>query len=103
MYIPGFIPPTVSFVTKYKEAYGEIPNQFAADAYDGVYIIKAAIEEANATPDMSVSDLCDALKGAMVNITVDGLTGDGMTWEATGEVSKAPKAMVIKDGVYVGY
>ena len=94
---------TVSFVTKYKQAYGEIPNQFAADAYDGVYIIKAAIEAANATPDMSVSDLCDALKSAMVNISVDGLTGDGMTWEATGEVSKAPKAMVIKDGVYVGY
>ena len=52
---------------------------------------------------MSVSDLCDALKEAMVNITVDGLTGAGMTWEATGEVSKDPKAMVIKDGVYVGY
>ena len=94
---------TVSFVTKYQAAYGEIPNQFAADAYDGVYIIKAAIEAANATPDMSVSDLCDALKEAMVNITVDGLTGAGMTWEATGEVSKDPKAMVIKDGVYVGY
>ena len=94
---------TVSFVTKYQAAYGEIPNQFAADAYDGVYIIKAAIEAANATPDMSVSDLCDVLKEAMVNITVDGLTGAGMTWEATGEVSKDPKAMVIKDGVYVGY
>ena len=94
---------TVSLVTKYQAAYGEIPNQFAADAYDGVYIIKAAIEAANATPDMSVSDLCDALKEAMVNITVDGLTGAGMTWEATGEVSKDPKAMVIKDGVYVGY
>ena len=94
---------TVSFVKKYQEAYGEIPNQFAADAYDGVYIIKAAIEAANVTPDMSVSDLCDALKEAMVNITVDGLTGTGMTWEATGEVSKDPKAMVIKDGVYVGY
>lgn len=91
---------TQAFVAKYQEAYGEIPNQFAADAYDAIYIIKAAIEEAGATPDMSVSDLGTALSEAMTKITVDGLTGDGMTWEATGEASKAPKAVVIKDGAY---
>ena len=91
---------TQAFVTKYQEAYGEVPNQFAADAYDAIYIIKAAIEEAGAIPDMSVSDLGTALSEAMTKITVDGLTGDGMTWEATGEASKAPKAVVIKDGAY---
>ena len=51
---------TVSFVTKYKEANGDIPNQFAADAYDAIYTIKALIEKANVTPDMSASDICDA-------------------------------------------
>ena len=94
---------TVSFVKKYQDRHGEIPNQFAADAYDGMYILKAAIEAANATPDMSVSDLCEALKAAMTTITVDGLTGEGMTWQKSGEVSKAPKAMVIENGVYVAY
>ena len=94
---------TVSFVKKYQDRHGEIPNQFAADAYDGMYILKAAIESANATPDMSVSDLCEALKAAMITITVDGLTGEGMTWQDSGEVSKAPKAMVIENGVYVAY
>lgn len=94
---------TVSFVKKYQDRHGEIPNQFAADAYDGMYILKAAIESANATPDMSVSDLCEALKAAMITITVDGLTGEGMTWQKSGEVSKAPKAMVIENGVYVAY
>jgi len=94
---------TVNFVTKYQEAYGETPIQFAADAYDGMYIIKAAIEKAGVAPDASVSDMCEALKAAMVEISVDGLTGEGMTWAATGEVSKDPKAMVIKDGVYVTY
>lgn len=94
---------TVSFVKKYQDRHGEIPNQFAADAYDGMYILKAAIETANATPDMSVSDLCEALKAAMITITVDGLTGEGMTWQKSGEVSKAPKAMVIENGVYVAY
>lgn len=92
---------TVNFVTKYQENYGEIPNQFAADAYDAIYIMKAAIEEAGITPDMNASDICDAMKSVITTISVDGLTGDGMTWAATGEVSKGPKAVVIKDGVYV--
>lgn len=91
---------TKAFVAKYQEAYGDVPNQFAADAYDAIYIIKAAIEQAGVTPDMSAADLGAALSGAMTSISVDGLTGEGMTWQATGEVSKAPKAVVIKDGVY---
>ena len=91
---------TQAFVSKYKELYGDTPNQFGADAYDAIYAIKAAIEEAGVTPDMSVSDIGTALTEAMTKISVDGLTGNGMTWEATGEVSKAPKAMVIKDGAY---
>ena len=95
---------TQSFVTKYKEAYGDTPNQFAADGYDAIYTIKAAIEKSGVTPDMSVSDICEGLKGAMAEITVQGLTGvdEGLTWEATGEVSKQPKAMKIENGAYVG-
>lgn len=91
---------TQKFVSAYQTAYGEIPNQFAADAYDAVYILKAAAEAKNVTPDMSISDICNALKSAMTEIKVDGLTGDAMTWAATGEVNKAPKAMVIKNGEY---
>ena len=92
---------TANFVKTYKAKYGEVPNQFAADAYDAIYIIKAAIEKSGATPDMSISELGDKLIAAMPEITVDGITGDGMTWLATGEVNKAPKAVVIKDGGYV--
>ena len=91
---------TVSFVSAYQAAYGETPNQFAADGYDAIYIIKAAIENSGATPDMSVSDICEAMKGAMTQITVDGLTGAGITWSADGEPSKAPKAVKIVDGAY---
>lgn len=93
---------TVNFVTKYQEMYKEVPNQFAADAYDGVYIMKAALEAAGATPDMEASDLCDVMKTAMTEITVDGLTGAGMTWNASGEPTKAPKAVVIENGAYKG-
>ena len=93
---------TVNFVTKYKEQFGgDIPNQFAADAYDAIYIMKAAIEKAGCTPDMDASAICDAVKAAMTQISVDGLTGAGMSWTADGEVNKDPKAVVIKDGAYV--
>ena len=91
---------TQAFVSAYEEKFGETPNQFAADAYDAMYIIKAAAEQAGVTPDMSVSDICEAMKTAMTEITVDGLTGEGMTWDADGEPSKAPKAMKIVDGAY---
>ena len=92
---------TQNFVKAYQAAYGEIPNQFAADAYDGVYIVKAALEAAGCTGDMSSADICEALVGVMSSISVDGLTGQGMTWSASGEVSKAPMAVVIENGTYV--
>ena len=91
---------TQAFVSAYKEAYGDTPNQFAADTYDAIYIMKAAAEKAGVTADMNVSDICDAMKTAMTEISYDGLTGEGMTWTADGEPDKAPKAVVIKDGAY---
>ena len=92
---------TQAFVAEYQKRYGEIPNQFAADGYDAVYIIKAALEAANCTVDMSPADICEALIAVMPTLKVDGVTGEGMTWAASGEVSKAPMAIVIKDGAYV--
>lgn len=91
-----------NFVKTYKEKYKDTPNQFAADSYDAVYALKAAIEESGATPDMNASDMCDALKGAMTKIKMQGLTGgeDGLTWNESGEVTKSPKAVIIKNGAY---
>ena len=93
---------TASFVEKYKEQFGEVPNQFAADAYDCVYAYKQALENEGATPDMSAEDLCDKMIEQFTSMTFDGLTGEGMTWDATGAVSKSPKGMVIENGAYVG-
>ena len=91
-----------NFVKTYKEKYKDTPNQFAADSYDAVYALKAAIQESKATTDMSASDMCDALKGAMTKIKMQGLTGgeDGLTWNESGEVTKSPKAVIIKNGAY---
>ncbi len=91
---------TQNFVKAYEENYGTTPIQFAADAYDAVYAVKVAAEDAGLTPDMAVSDMCEALKTSMTKIKTDGLTGLGMTWNAAGEPEKAPKAMKIANGVY---
>lgn len=92
---------TSAFTKAYKDAYGDEPIQFAADAYDCVYVIKELLEKTGCTPDMSASDICDKLKAAIVDgYSYSGLTGENMSWKDTGEVSKEPKGMVIKDGVY---
>ena len=92
---------TQNFVKSYQEAFGDTPNQFAADAYDAVYILKAALEAAECTPDMSSTDICEAVVAVMPTLSVDGLTGAGMTWDASGAVSKDPMAVVIENGTYV--
>lgn len=48
-----------SFATKYQAMYGKSPTPLAADAYNSVYMIKTAIEEANATPSSFTSDMLD--------------------------------------------
>ena len=91
---------TQAFVSAYKEAYGDTPNQFAADAYDVIYSIYEAVLASGVNGDMDASDICDALKTQFTSMTFDGLTGSSMTWDATGAISKAPKAVKIENGAY---
>ena len=92
---------TKSFVAKFQDKAGIIPNQFAADAYDVIYAIAQACEAGGVTADMSASEINAILVEQFTSMTFDGLTGAGMTWAATGEVSKAPMAVVIENGTYV--
>ena len=92
---------TVSFVTKYQETYGETPDQFAADGYDAVYAIAAAMVQAG-IDDLEDGDFNDKMITAMTEISVDGLTGE-MTWTPEGEPNKKATAVVIVDGAYVAY
>ena len=92
---------TQLFVAKYQDKTGIIPNQFAADAYDVIYAIAQACEKGGVTADMSASEINAILVEQFTSMTFDGLTGSGMTWAETGEVSKAPMAVVIENGAYV--
>ena len=49
---------------------------------------------------MSESDLCEALKAAMVAIEFSGTTGNSITWTADGEPTKEPIVIKIVNGVY---
>lgn len=92
---------TAAFVEGYKAAYGETPNQFAADGYDCVYAVYEAIKAAGITSDMSAEDTCELLVNQFVdNMVFNGATGKEIKWMASGEVSKTPMIVVIKDGVY---
>lgn len=101
---------TKNFVEKFTEKYGEVPSQFAADGYDCAYAIKAALEFYAAknggldVTDLSAEQLCEILISVFTDpeFSADGVTGLGMVWDVNGQVNKEPKAVVIKDGVYVG-
>ena len=93
---------TKSFVAKYSEKYGSTPNQFAADAYDCVYALYQACQNAGVDGSWKASDACAKMIEQFTTMKFDGLTGAGMTWDKTGAVSKDPKAVVIQNGVYVG-
>ena len=93
---------TQTFVARYQELYNEVPNQFAADAYDGVYALVAAAEKADVKEGEAAEDICDRMIAAMQELEIAGVTGN-MTWSANGEVSKTPTAVVIENGVYVGF
>ncbi len=90
-----------AFVEAYEAANkNEVPNQFAADAYDVLFAMQLAANDAAITPDMSNEDISAAMSASMLNIKLDGLTGKAK-WSEDGECDKEPKAFEIKDGAYV--
>ena len=90
---------TVNFVTTYQTQHGDTPNQFAADAYDGVYALAKAIEAAGVTTETSPEDACEMFISVFPDIEITGLTGT-TKWDTTGDADKDPLVFVIKDGAY---
>ena len=81
-----------AFVSAYQANYNATPDQFAADAYDAVYVVKAAVEAAGGSTSGA------ELAAVMTSLTVEGVTGT-MTWNADGNTNKAASAILYKDGV----
>lgn len=81
-----------AFVSAYEAAYSATPDQFAADAYDAIYVIKAAVEAANGSTSGA------ELAAVMTSLEVSGVTGK-MTWTADGNTNKPASAILYKDGM----
>ena len=81
-----------AFVSAYQANYNATPDQFAADAYDAVYVVKAAVEAAGGSTSGA------ELAAVMTSLTVEGVTGT-MTWNADGNTNKAASAILYKNGV----
>ncbi len=79
-----------AFVKAYQAAYNATPDQFAADGYDAVYILKAAVEKAGSTSGA-------AMAKAMTELEIDGVTGN-MKWTADGNTQKNAMAIIYKNG-----
>lgn len=86
----------VDFVAAYKAAYGNEPDQFAADGYDAVMVIYEAMKAAGVNDvNISASDLCDKITTVLNgDFTYAGLTGT-MTWDESGASTKAPMIIEI--------
>lgn len=83
-----------AFVAAYKAEYNMDPDQFAADAYDVVMVLAAALEAKGVTDyDLDAAELGDILYEAVTSadFSYDGLTGDDMKWSKDGKCTKAPK------------
>ncbi len=91
---------SADFVAAYQDAYGEVPDQFAADAYDAVHAISEALKQTDLTADSDPTEVAEKLSEAMRSITIEGLTGT-LSWNDQGQVEKEPAAYVIQDGKYI--
>jgi branched-chain amino acid transport system substrate-binding protein len=96
-FVPTNPDPNVqAFVTAYTEKFGQVPSQFAAQAYDAVGIMLAAIRKVG--PGVTRAQLRDALAETKDYPGVTGLT----TFDPeTREPAKALSRMTVADGKYV--
>ena len=92
------------YIAKYTGKFGtDTLNQFGASAYDCVYAIYYAMEEAIAEGTeipvtISASDLCEILMAKFQSgFTFSGVTGDNITWDENGYVAKGAVKYTLKE------
>lgn len=83
-----------NFVKEYVDANGMQPDFVAANAYDSVYMLKAAIEKADSFDR-------EAIKDALYEVEFTGTQGT-LRFKENGDVEKVAVAFQIKDGDFVG-
>lgn len=86
-------PKVQEFVKKYEEKYGAKPDQFAAQAYDALYIMEEGLKNAGEADR-------DALRDALAEIKdLDGVLGK-FSFDKVGDVVMEPTVLIIKEGKF---
>ena len=82
------------FVEDYEAAYGMEPDQFAAQAYDGFYVMAEAIKNAGEADR-------DAIRDALAEIKdFEGVLGK-MSFDEDGDIIMEPTVLIIEGDEYV--
>ena len=84
-------PGNQAFVQNYTNAFGTVPNSFAASSYASVYILAEAIKNAESTDSTSIRD-------ALANIQDFDTVLGKFSFDANGDAVYEPKALIVKDG-----
>lgn len=82
-----------SFVTKYSEEFGKEPDQFAAQAYDALYIMADALKRAGEADSEKLREALADTKD------LDGVLGT-MSFDEDGDIVMDPIVLTIKDGQF---
>jgi branched-chain amino acid transport system substrate-binding protein len=81
------------FVSKFEEKYGQKPDQFAAQAYDALYIYAEALKNAGEADR-------DAFRDALAEISgFNGILGE-FSFDEEGDVVMNPTVLTIEDGAF---
>lgn len=100
-------PANTKFIAAYKAKYSISPDQFAAQAYDAMYIAAGALKNVKISGNLEADR--KALRDALPSVTHDGATGAFAFRQAMGKNGKpagydakqAPIVSVTKGGKYV--
>ena len=83
----------LDFVSKYQAEYGKAPDQFAAQAYDALYIMAEGLKNAGEADRDALRDALAEIKG------LDGILGE-FSFDEEGDVVMEPTVLIIKDGKF---
>ncbi|MBD8026227.1 ABC transporter substrate-binding protein [Ureibacillus sp. Re31] len=89
-------PKVVEFNKKFEEAYGKLPDQFAAQAYDALYIYADALKRAGEADRELFHEALAETKN------FEGLLGN-FSFDEIGDVVMDVKVVEIKDGKFVEF
>lgn len=88
-----------SFIKAYKARYKTAPDQFAAQAYDGMNIVVAALKKARSITPQAVRDALAAVKNVPV---VTGASGT-FSFTSTRDANEKGTVQIIRNGQFVEY